>query len=302
MTDEKERAELTRFFEKDIIEFLDEKLAQKGAQTMINEIYELVKKQDFDGAAKLLEKAVEEFNKTDSQSAYREIYFNKILDILRAAKKVTKEIKRKNKLTDNITLLENSGQLKQEHTQKITVFMERDKQLEQEEREKLDKELEKAQKIQDKMAKINKELFVSIRKKDLKTAILQYKELKKNFQEYPNIFKEQKKELYNDLIAFFMRIQKLKESIITQNEKGSNDEKFDLPKEQYLTLEQVKIPINEIKNHINQKEYKQAKNKTIQLKHKISLIPNEYSNVKTKLELIANKLLQKIEFAKSTTP
>jgi hypothetical protein len=42
------------------------------------------------------------------------------------------------------------------------------------------------------MMEINKKLFVSIRKKDLKNAIIQYRELKKKFEEYPSMLVEKK--------------------------------------------------------------------------------------------------------------
>ncbi len=290
-------AELERFFKKDIIEYLDKQLVLRGAQTEIKKLDDLIAKNDFVGASKIIEDAVDDFNSTDNKDVYKEIKYNKIIELVRIAHSYTKELKQKNRLTEDIDLLESSGQLEQNFSENITVFDKR-KEKEKQEKEKQEKLLrEKAQQIENEMIEINKKLFVSLRKKDVKEAINNYKEYKKKFAEYPSIFSEEKKELYNDLIAFYMRIKKLKEEVYDTN---INIQKIKPKRERHkvLKIEEIKKIVEEIKEDTEQKKYKDAKTKIIMLKHKISLIPEKYKNIKNKLEDIAKILVKRLEFHK----
>ncbi len=295
----KKEEELELFFEKDIIEFLDQKNT-KGAKDITKELEDAIISKNFEDASKLIEYAIEKFNKTDTKDVYREINFNKVRELIAKAQELTKNIKHKNRLTENINLLKNSSQLTQDPSKNITALEERDRKEEQILEELEQEDVQKAKDIENKLANLNKQLFVSIRKKDLKKAITQYRDIKTLFEEYPSKFQNEKTELYNDIIAFFMRIKKLKDEI-----KQTSDTKLkDLTKpqlsEKYIKIEEIKEIVTEIKQDIKQQNFKDAKTKILNFKHKISLIPQSYSNVKIRLENIASSLMQKLEFYKKT--
>lgn len=297
---DKNDAELEKFFKKDIIEFLDQQLVVKGAQTEIKQLEEAIQANDYKEAARIIEAAVEKFNRTDPKDVYREINYNKIIDLVRIAQTYTKNFEAKNRLTEDIELLNNSRDLEKSFSENIQVFEERQRE-EWKEQEKIEqKEADRAQEIENELVEINKQLFVSLRKRDVKEAIAQYQEYKKRFQEYPSRFKEEKKELYNDLIAFYMRIKQLNEELY----HTKLDLEKIIPKEErrkVLKIEEIKRVVLEVKIDINEKKFKEAKAKIINLKHKISLIPEKYKNIKDKLEDIANILMKKLEFEKKLT-
>jgi hypothetical protein len=296
----KKEAELQKFFEKDIVEFLDRKKALKGTNDLLIEFKKEINERNHSRAAEILEDAVEKFNQTNSTDVYREIYFNEIIDMVRFANQnINKE--NKNRLTENIEMLQKSKQLEQDPSLNIKVFEDRREQEREKEFNREEKIRDRANIIENEMIEINKKLFVSIRKKDLQNAISIYKELKAKFEQYPSSLIEEKTELYNDLIAFFMRIKTLKEELKAENIPGVQEAIIQKPKppERILKIEEIKEIVEEVKKNIKETEFNEAKTKIIHLKHTISLIPEKYINIKKKLDDIANALMQKTEFAKN---
>ncbi|MFP4567383.1 MAG: hypothetical protein ACLFN8_00410 [Candidatus Woesearchaeota archaeon] len=293
----KKEAELERFFEKDIVEFLDKQTKINTSKDELKKIEDAILSKNFTLASTIIEDAVKKFNKTNTNDVYREINFTKIRDLVQTAENLTKNITHKNRLSEDIKLLKESGQLTQDHTQNITVLDERDRNEALAESEIEREQMLKAKNIENKIAEINKQLFVSIRKKDLKGAIGQYREIKNKFKEYPSMFSDEKKEIYSDLMAFYMRINKLKEELKNTKTEGLNLQKPQLT-ERNMTINDVKNIINEIKKDITSENFKEAKTKIINFKHKISLIPETYINIKRHLENTTNILLKKTEFYK----
>lgn len=289
--------ELERFFERDIIEFLDQK-KQQNEETPEKKLEKLTLAKSYKEAKKIIEETIKQFNATPQNSPYREIYFNRIIDLVKIAHDQTKNTDT-NELTELINILINSKQLKQDYSQNISILEEiKERQIKKQE-ELLQKDREIAKQIENEMMQITKQLSVQIRKRDLKNAMKQYQELKKQFEKYPNTLEEEKTEIYNEMIAFYMRITKLKEELIKkQPKKQEQQEQQEKIQTHKLKIEQIKEILLEIQQLQKKGNFKEAKNKTIDFKHKISLIPENYINIKSKLEQIANTIIQKIELNK----
>ncbi|MCC7574311.1 hypothetical protein KO361_01865 [Candidatus Woesearchaeota archaeon] len=293
----KSEAELEKFLERKIIEFLDLKKSMKNTNNEMQDFEELIKQNKITEASKILEDAIEKFNRLNPNDVYREINFNKIIEMVRIVSKLTKN-NEKNRLTEDVYMLIKSKQLEQDPTLNITVFDERKEQERKEQEIIQEKQRQMAGEIENQMMEINKKLFVSIRKKDLKNAIMQYRELKKKFEEYPPMLVESKAELYNDLLAFYMRIKNLKEEIKNLPKNTKHEIEKPVIKENHLKLEEIQEIVNQIQKDTKEEKFTEAKTKILELKHKISLIPENYINIKKKLEYIATSLIKKIEFAK----
>lgn len=217
----KRAAELERFFEKDVIDFLDKKLALRGAQSEINDLETAIKKKDYEEASRIIQEAIEKFNRTDVKDVYREVNFNKVLELIRIAHAYTDTLTERNKLIIDLELLEKSGELNKDSSKNINVFEERKiKELRKKE-ERLREDRDKARRIENESIEINKKLFESIRTKDVNAAILNYKKLKNKFSQYPNSLKQEKTEFFNDLIAYYMRIKKIKSELLEQQDKNN---------------------------------------------------------------------------------
>ena len=252
----KKEAELEKFFERDIIEFLDKKAQEKGALDEVQELEKALQYEDYKKATKVIERAVKRFNKTEAKEIYKEIHLNKVIELVNKAKDLTINLNEENELTRVLKLLKESRQLEQETTKNIDVFEEIRRQEREKEEEEERKNVERAKQLENEMFELNKKLFISIRKKDIKNAILQYRELKSKFQMYPSIFKDEKTEIYNDLIAFYMRIKKLKTELEQKQENTSGtgfeinrnddlEEKSDLPSPSFKeeeTPDEVPLP------------------------------------------------------------
>lgn len=288
--------ELERFFERDIIEFLDQRKEQ-NQETPEKKLERLIINKNYEEAIKIIQETIKSFNSTPLNNPYREIYFNKTINLVRLAHNQTQNSP-PNELTELINVLINSGQLKQDHSQNITILEEIQERRIKQKEQLLQRDREKAKQIENQMIQITKELSVQMRKRDVPNAMRKYQELKKQFEQYPNTLEEEKTEIYNEMIAFYMRITKLKEELITQQKQPKTQEPTKKIQTNKLKIQQIKEIILEIQELQKQEKFKEAKNKTLEFKHKISLIPENYINIKSKLEQIANTIIQKIEFNK----
>jgi len=283
--------ELEKFFERDIADFLDQKKIEFTENTDTKKLERALEDNDVTEARRIIQNAITKFNETEKENREKEIRFKKIQELIKIAQVYTDNTFVKNKLTQDLEILEKSGQIEQKNIEKITIFDEieatqsKDVQLQKE------KEIEEAGKIEQDVQNLTKLLFVAIRKKDLKQAIEIYRDLKFNFEKYPSRLSDKKKEIYNDIIFFYKTIQKIKEEqIINISIDKENGEK--------LYLDPIKRIIEDIKKELKNENYKEAKAKIINLKHMISLIPENYINIKSRLENVAGLLMQKVEFQK----
>ena len=288
-------AELEKYYEQDMIEFLDKKATGAEKQTEITQIEEALKEKNTKKANEILKEIIERYNRTSKNDVYKEIYFNRIIGIVKKIKTYLQKNEEPSELRNNIDLIEKSQELKSGIIDNITVFEEQEKEKEKEKKQRLQEEENLANELSKQMKNINKHIFIAIRKQDLKKAMIYYREFKKRFEQYPTRFIEDKKELYNDLLALFMNIKKLKKQLIKNKEQKNKTKEKSRKK---LKIEDVKEQIQQIQTQIQNQEYKKAKMNILDLKHKISLIPNQYKNIKQSLEDITKSLIKKIEFSK----
>ena len=152
---------------------------------------------------------------------------------------------------------------------------------------------------------IKDQLFINIRKNELGSAMQNYTILKEAFQKYPQESpeeKEEKKELYTDIISIFTQIKKIKSAV---EEKHTTDSRksaaIKLEKKENLKtlkLEDIKQIMEDTKNDAEMKKFDEATQKIIDLRHKASMIPDEYKHIRTILNSKIAELNQKIELMK----
>jgi len=277
--------ELERFLERDILKFLDQKAEENKQKTSQTKLEQALTEKDVVEARTILRNAINKYNESNDKQEKE-----KLLTIIQELIIIGKNHADKtiiNKLTQDIELLEKSGQLKK-NTEKITI-LEEIQQTQRAEDIERENEIEIAQKIEQKITELTKILFVNIRKKEINETIKTYQELKQNFEKYPSRFINKKKEIYNDLLSFYKIINNMIEKPV-QIFNEENEEK--------VILNSINKLIEEIEQEITQQNLKQAKNKILDLNHRISLIPEKYINIKTRLKNTANTLIKRTEFNK----
>lgn len=309
MTNQKEDVEIEKYFERDIIEFLDRKKVimktgnTEGAENVEEDMAIALSKNDVELAAKILEVTVNNFNKITEGDVYKEIYFSKIQELARQAEEFLRINPEQNILYEDITLLQESEQLEKGIISKIDVFEKRQIEHEEKELENQEKEADKVARLNKKIKEVNQRIFINLRKKDLKEAINDYKKLKELFEKFPASFEEEKQEFYNDLLAFFMQIQKLKKDLVKIKRKSAEEKAlFSIAKQEegrkYIKIQDIKDIVNNIKQDVRNSDFDSARQKIIELKHISSKIPEEYKHLRTLLESKINTINQRVEMIK----
>lgn len=304
--------DLERFFEQDMVEFLDRKktltTSGTGGSGAVNttdnsEMIDALSKNNVALATKILEETIDKYNQISSADVYKEIYFDKIIDLTRLASEFIRLNPQPSRLKEDIALLHQSRQLDQGPVPKITVFESRHRAREEKLKLQRDKELQFREHLEDKLKTINQNLFLSIRKKDIKSAIKYYEEMKLCFEQYPPSFGERKKELYNDLLAFFMQLQKLRKDIV-EDAKRHEEEKKKLVEsvkgnaQKYLRANEIEEIVNKIKIDVKNSDFNAARAKIIEMKHIASSIPDDYKHVRAVLNAKIDIINQRVEFVK----
>ncbi|MFA6073723.1 MAG: hypothetical protein WC758_06410 [Candidatus Woesearchaeota archaeon] len=297
--------DLEQYFERDIIEFLDKQVdLQDSETTQINsEMISILETNNIALAAKLLEDTVADYNKFPLDNVYKELQFKKLLEMLRQAEEFLKINPQQSKLKDYVDLLRNSKQLEQGLIDKITVFEEKLNAIEEAKIKSSEQEREFAKKLREQIRLINENIATSIRKKDLVSAIKQYKELKPYFEQYPSSDLDQKQEFYNDLLSFFMQIGKLKrelteDKINTLSDRKKLQKSTKLHSDNYLRLEEIKEIITKIKIDVRQSNFASATQRTLELREITSKIPEDYKHIRTILNSKIDIIIQRVEFIK----
>lgn len=148
-----------------------------------------------------------------------------------------------------------------------------------------------------KIGEVEKIIFINIRKKNLKEAMLDYKQLKKYFEEYPAKYKSEKQEIYSNLLSYYLQIQKLKKELQQEQDKGYSQEgAAPESKQKKLRLEEIKQAIFEIKRDVKNQRFDSAVNRVLELKHQASQIPDDYKSLRGILETKTDLMLQRISF------
>ncbi|PIN81410.1 hypothetical protein COV13_01165 [Candidatus Woesearchaeota archaeon CG10_big_fil_rev_8_21_14_0_10_32_9] len=302
--------DLERFFEQDMVEFLDRKRALQNTGSVDNnslsdpsEMIDALAKNNVALASKLLENTIDKYNHLSSADVYKEIYFNRILELTRLISEFIRLNPQPSKLKEDLELLHQSRQLDQGPIDKITVFESRHEAREEKLKLQRDRELTFREHLEDKLKIINKNLFLSIRKKDVPTSIKYYEEMKICFEQYPPSFAERKKELYNDLLAYFMQLQKLRKDVVEDAKRHEEDTKRLLASvkdnaQKYLRANEIEGIINKIKIDVKNSDFNAARAKIIELKHIASSIPDEYKHVRSILNAKIDIINQRVEFVK----
>ncbi|MCF7866800.1 hypothetical protein K9M18_05190 [Candidatus Woesearchaeota archaeon] len=298
---------LEKYIERDIIEYLDNisksiQIGDNKSEEYIKEIKQNLEIKDTVTAIKILSKAIQEFNVTNSTDPYKQIRLKHILEISELLKifcQKNPEATRIKHVTE--TLLEEL-ELNENEITNLDTFTKLEKEKEQKTREKEEKYYQIKKTLIAHLSEIKKDLSIALLKKDVQTAMKKYKLLKQIFTRYPSIYIDEKKELYNDMISYYMQIKKTMKQL-TQNKEDDKKDKIikDLEiKENYqqLHLENIQEIINSIKQDSKEKEFEKAKNKIIELKHIASQIPDKHKIIKQRLETKIDLINQRIEFIK----
>jgi hypothetical protein len=297
--------DLSQYFERDIIEFLDKK---KDLQTNENknassEMLSALESNNVALASKLIEDEVVIYNRMPTSSFYKEQEFKKIIEMHRQSKEFIKLNPLQCRLKEDIDLLTNSKELEQGAIDKITAL---DAKINESEELKIsakEKEKEFARKINEQLKDISGQIVISIKKRDLVNAIKNYKDLKIIFEQYSSTDIEKKQDVYNDLLSFFMQIKKLKKELEEDKIKMLSDKRrLEISTKKninnYLRLADLKELVNQIKYHVKNADFNSATQKTIEMRQIINRIPDEYKHIRGILNSKLDIIIQRIEFVK----
>ncbi len=293
---------LDKFLEMDMLEFLDKKKPSSGpvdeADDYYSEVRDSLKKRDTDKVLDILEGAADKYNKIEENDPYKDLAYNKFveaLQLLESYKEDSEELK-------SVSELAKESKLQEERPFKIHLFEERKKARERKAFEEKEREYELKEEIKANMKKSMHELFINIRKKDLAASINSYKTLKNYFEEFPSRFIDEKKELYNDLLSYYIQIRKLKKELQQSTTSISKDKIRDIEanKKKYLNPKAINSIIDGIKRDVKEKDFTSAKEKVLELKHMTSSIPEDKKNARALLESKIKSITQKVDFAKRT--
>ncbi|MGV8169405.1 MAG: hypothetical protein ACP5N3_05095 [Candidatus Nanoarchaeia archaeon] len=297
--------DLEQYLERDIIEFLDsqKELQETTEKSSASDMLSALEINNVALASKLLEDAVQNYNKISANNIYKEIFFKKILEMYRQAKSFTTMHPQPSKLKEYVDLLTHSAELELGPPEKITAFEEKINKKEEARIRAQEKEVEFAAALLEKINKIKENLSISIRKKNLKETIDNYKELKEYFEQYPSTDLDKKQEIYNDILSYFMQINKLRKEIEEEKTKSLKEKaKFQtatkLSNNKYLRLDDIKLKINGIKEDVKNSDFNAATQKTMELKQITSKIPDQYKHIRSILNSKIDIIIQRIEFVK----
>lgn len=296
--------DLDDYFQRDIVEFLDRKkeLAEQEAQGSTSEMLSALEENNVALAEKLIEEAVADYNNLGTHDVYKEIYFKKILEMTRQAIEFLNLHPQQNQLRDTIELLIKSGELSGA-TEKITVLEHRKTEQEEAKINAKEQENQFAEKIYEKIRDISSGIAISIRKKDLRSAISSYKDLKMYFEQFPSGNLERKQEIYNDLLSFYMQINKLKKEIEEEKKKSLADKKrLELANastsNKYLRLAEISSIINQIKFDVKNSDFNSATQKILELRQITAKIPEQYKHIRSILNSKIDVIVARVEFVK----
>jgi len=302
---EKNNVELDKFFERDIIEFLDEmKSKQTGDNSYVSpeQYYELLNKALSKANSKrgveIFEQAINKYNSLPKSDTYKGIIFEQIVEMLEMTKKYVKEMGDKTELSVLLNIFLEGHELQDDAPSKITSFEKLKEYRTKQEIKEEEKYYLIKQKVEDKIHEETKNLFVNIRKKKLKEAIASYKKIKSYFKEYPSIFEVEKQDLYSDILAYYMQIKRLRDELQKKKqriEEKQREEEASEENNQSTTIQKIKEIVDEIKENTKNKDFHLAKGKIIDLRHITSTIPDKH--IRSILDSKINTINQKIDFA-----
>jgi hypothetical protein len=297
--------DLEKYFERDIIEFLDKQIELQESQIkgQSSEMIESLESNNISLATKILEDAITNYNKIPIDDVYKEIQLKKLLEMHRQATDFLTLHPQQSKFKDLVDLLKKSGQLDQGPIEKITVLEQKMNEQEEAKIEAREQEKRFALKLDEEIKEINNNIAKSIRKKDLKSAVKDYKQLRIYFEQYPSTNIDQKQEVYNDLLSFFMQINKLKKELDEEKVNSASDRaKLELATksntDKYLRLEDIKKIVSEIKEDVKNADFGSATQKTIELRQITSKIPDQYKYIRSILNAKIDVISQRVEFVK----
>jgi len=296
--------DLETYFERDIIEFLDKKLELQESQTKnSSEMIEALESNNISLATKILEDAITNYNKIPMDNVYKDITFKKISEMARQATDFLNLHPQESKLKELIDLLVKSKQLDQGAIEKITVLEQKINERVEAKIEAIEQEKRFALKLDEEIKEINTIIAKDIRQKNIRLAMQEYKKLRICFEKYPTIDLDKKQEVYNDLLSFFMEINKLKRELSEEKVNSAADRaKLELAKktntDKYLRLEDVRTIIRGIKEDVKNADFIAATQKTIELRQITSKIPDQYKHIRTILNSKIDVIAQRVEFVK----
>ena len=357
---------LQQFIEEDIIKFLDKKAEEQKIYQLTNKqkidfyqnIYQALKYGNIATASKNLIEQIYDYNQEIPTSIYKKIKYNKVLESVSLIKKYLDSTGYAGEINQTIKRIDEIINLSENIPAKI-ILQGVEKQAKGE-LKKARAEFEEKENLLKKREQLTKEIFLALRKKDIKNAVLKYRELKQVFNQIPSVYLNDKKDLYNDLIGFYLQIKKLYEELkksgkldeqvkkskttpTKKEPKQLNNQNLETPRNpkedlglnpnngqqsesdnpllQQLngqqtskndfkntdpkitaqiqqTIMQIKEHIEEVKTKTQQKQYGDVKNTILEMRHKVDMIPNNYTHLKQTLNGKINLLIQRVEFIK----
>jgi hypothetical protein len=304
----KQTLELDKFFEKDIIEFLDEKntkiLGPGKAKTTdqdYNNLRDALRNNDTKIAVDILEESISKFNSLEMNNTYKEIIFEELLEMIELSRKYVSDTDDNSELSKVLKLLEESTEMSETLPERITAFEKIKVERAQKKIEEKEKEYQIQAKADSETKKVSQELFLNLRKKNLKEAMLCYRKLKSLFEDYPSSLEEEKQQFYNDLLAFYMQINKLKEELkqrqsedvsAAASQKTMNFEQRPDNLPQDYQPEQIKGIMTQIKQDLEAHDFNTAKGRIIDLKQIVSKISDTHLKdiINGKIDTLNNKI------------
>ncbi|MFT4261460.1 MAG: hypothetical protein ACMXX9_03435 [Candidatus Woesearchaeota archaeon] len=294
---------LEKHFEKDIIQFLDEKAKSTNSNytDRTKDYKDALKRHDITNAIEILKQLVKEYNQLTSSDIYKELTLNKIQDMVKITSYYLDKTTWNNSLGKIIKKMKENDQLNEKDI-KITVFDEQEKEREKKEKLRTDKDYKLKSELDGKFEEESKNIFLYIKKKDLKQAYTSYRKMRLYFDQYPGRFESDKQDYYNDLLAHYIQLKKLRDELKNKKNKPDNygfDVTTPTDKKNYLKVNYINTIIENIKEDVRKGNFTSARQKVIDLKHKVSKIPDSYSRLKRVLETKINIVNQRIEMAKN---
>ena len=117
---------LEKFYEKDIIDFLEEKSVglnpEQNKRDHVYQITEFLKNHDLHEADKVLRKMVAEYNHLSSDNVYKDVTFGQIIEAVKVITYYLNKTTWENELGEVITAIKQSKVLEEDQPDKITVY------------------------------------------------------------------------------------------------------------------------------------------------------------------------------------
>lgn len=293
--------DLDRFFERDIIEFLDKEAEGQGMKE-VETVRRLLSQRKSGDVDKYLEKLIDEFNTLPKDNPYKDILFNRLIDIAGLIRSYLNKTSWDSELGRIVKYIDDNKLLEGETPDTLDVYKNKRKKKEQLEKQRIEKAYKIKEKLDQKIQETSKNLFISLRKKDLSHSMRNYKVLKTCFEEYPSRFSDDKKNLYSDLLAAYAQVKRLKKEKYEETKKPESKEidlKTTSSEEVHkITIDEINNIIQKVKKDTKEAKFQEAKQKLLGLKENISKIPDEYKKLRSILESKINILGQRVDFAK----